>query len=118
MDIGATRFIQKPIELDGFLTTVEELLLQDTPVPLEPLNERKFYEGYHERLEAKLEQKDKQIARDELLLGTKSEEEHQYIQTSLYQDKREREELKLLLDQVHAQLQKLTDTFGNSANTA
>ena len=108
MDIGATRFIQKPIELDGFLTTVEELLLQDTPVPLEPLNERKFYEGYHERLEAKLDQKSKQIARDELLLGTKSEEDDQYLRASLHHDKREREEIKLLLSQVHAQLEKLT----------
>lgn len=108
MDIGATRFIQKPIELKGFLTTVEELLIQDSPVPLEPLNERKFYEGYNERLEAKLDQKNKQIARDELLLGTRSEEEDQYLEASLHQDKREREELKLLLNQVHAQLEKLT----------
>jgi DNA-binding response OmpR family regulator len=108
LNIGATRFIQKPIELEELLTTIEELLMQGAPTALEPLNEIKFYEGYRERLEAKLDQKIKQIARDERLLGTKTDEEDQFLQASLHQAIVGREELKLLLDQVQEQLGKYT----------
>jgi len=107
INIGATRFIQKPLDLDEFLVTIEELLLQGAPIAFEPLNEVRFYEEYHQRLEEKLAQKNTQIARDELLLGTKTDEENQFLQASLHQAKGEREELKLLLDQVHNQLDKL-----------
>jgi DNA-binding response OmpR family regulator len=109
LDIGATRFIQKPIELDELLTTIEELLVQGAPTALEPLNEIKFYEGYRERLEVKLDQKNRQITREERLLGTKSDEENQFLQASLHLAIVEREELKLLLDQVHQHLGKYTN---------
>ena len=108
LNIGATRFIQKPLDLDEFLITIEELLIQGAPLAFEPLNEFKFYEEYRRRLEEKLEQKNKQIARDELLLGTKSDEDNQFLQASLHQAIGEREELKLLLDQIHEQLDKIT----------
>ena len=108
LNIGATRFIEKPIDLDELVTTIEELIMQDAPVAFEPLNELKFYEGYRKRLEVKLHEKNKQIARDEYLLGTKSDEENQSIQLSLHQAIGERDELKLLLDQVHEQLKKYT----------
>ena len=110
MNIGATRFIEKPIELDEFLITIEELLVHDTPVAFEPLDEIKFYEGYRERLEAKLDEKNKQIARDEYLIETKLDEEYQSIQVSLHHAIGERDELKLLLDQVHEQLEKIAKT--------
>ena len=73
LNIGATRFIQKPVDLEKFLSTIEELLKQDTPPAIEPLKEVQFYEGYKRRLEKKLDQKMKQIAREEHLLGTKSD---------------------------------------------
>ena len=73
----------------------------------EPLNEFKFYEEYHRRLEEKLDHKQKQIARDELLLGTKSDEENQFIRASLHRSIGEREELIHLLGQVYKQLSKL-----------
>jgi len=108
LDIGATRFIQKPIELDEFLVTVKELLESDPSRALEPLNELKFYQGYHQRLEAKLDQKNKQIARDEFSLESFSDmEDDGFLQTALHQARGEREELKLLLEQVHEQLEKL-----------
>jgi len=107
MNIGATRFIEKPIELDEFLITIKELFEQDAPVAFEPLDEIKFYEGYRERLEAKLDEKNKQIARDEYLLGTKSDDEHLSIQVAMLHAIDERDELKLLLDQVHEQLEKI-----------
>ncbi len=106
INIGATRFIQKPVDLEKFLITIAELLKQGTPPAIEPLKEFDFYDGYRIRLEAKLDQKNKQIKRDEYLLGTHADEENQALQASLRQDIREREELGLLLDQIHAQLEK------------
>ncbi len=108
LNIGATRFIQKPLDLDEFLITIEELLIQDAPVAFEPLNEVRFYEEYHQQLEEKLEQKNTQIARDELLLDTKTDEENQFLQASLHKSIGERDELILLLDKVHRQLERLT----------
>ena len=108
LNIGATRFIQKPVDLDELLATIKELTKQGAPSALEPLNEFNFFDGYRKRLEAKLDEKNKQIAREELLLGIKSDEGDQFLHASRRQAIREREELKLLLEQVHAQLEKIT----------
>jgi DNA-binding response OmpR family regulator len=104
--IGATRFIQKPIDLDRFLQVVNELIKQGQFIIPEPLDEFNFYDGYRKRLEAKLDQKIKQITRDELLLGIQSNEGDPFLQASLRQSKSERDELNLLLDQVHEQIEK------------
>jgi DNA-binding response OmpR family regulator len=106
LNIGVTRFIQKPISLDAFLAMIAELLKQGKAAEMEPLKELSFYEGYRMRLEAKLAQINKQIARDETLLGTTSEEEEPYFRTSLHHAISEREELKLLLEQVYERLAK------------
>ena len=106
-NIGATRFIQKPINLEEFLGTIAELLKPGAPSSLEPLKDFDFYDGYRKRLEAKLQQKNAQIARDELLLEeTPSDQEHHTIQAALSRAIKEREELKLLLEQIHEQLKK------------
>jgi len=110
LNIGATRFIQKPLDLDEFLITIENLMNQGEPVAFEPLNEVRFYEEYHRRLEEKLEQKNTQIARDELLLDTKTDEENQSLQVSLYKSIHERDELNLLLEKVHQQLERLSNS--------
>ena len=106
LNIGATRFIQKPVDLEAFLITITELFKEDAPVTLEPLDEFNFYDGYRKRLEAKLDQKIKQITRDELLLGIQSNEGDPFLQASLRQSRSEVDELNLLLDQVHEQLEK------------
>jgi CheY-like chemotaxis protein len=108
LNIGATRFIQKPVDLQDFLRMITELLEQGTPVKIEPLKELDFYDEYRKRLEAKLAEKNTQIARDEYLLGTPSAEEDQFLRASLRRAIAEREELKLLLDQIHEQLIKYT----------
>ena len=105
-NIGITQFIQKPINLDEFLDTIAELSKKGMPVEIEPLDEFEFYEGYRDRLEAKLAQINKLITRDEYLLGTQSDKGHQSLQISLHKALRERDEVKLLLDQVHEQLKK------------
>ena len=106
LNIGATRFIQKPVDLEKFVGIVSDVLKQDRPPVIEPLKELQFFEGYRRRLKIKLEQKNKQIAREEHLLGTHSKAEDQQLQVSLRLAKRERDELRQLLEQVHEQLEK------------
>jgi CheY-like chemotaxis protein len=106
LNIGATRFIQKPVDLEKFLTTVAEVLKQGIPIRIEPLTELNFYDEYRKRLESKLDEKNKQIARDEHLLGTHSAEEDAFLRASLRHAISERDELKLLIDQIDEQIQK------------
>ncbi len=106
LDIGATRFLQKPVDLDAFLKTVSELLQGGLPIAIEPMREQSFYDGYRRRLEIKLDQKNKQIARDEHLLKTRADEDNEDLLASLHHAIDEREEIKLLLDQVDEQIDK------------
>jgi len=106
LNIGATRFIQKPVDLEKFLATIAELLEQGMHIVIKPLKELDFYVEYRRRLEAKLEEKNKQIAREEHLLATDADKDDQSLQVSLRHAISEREELKLLLDQIHEQLEK------------
>ncbi len=105
--IGATRFIQKPINLEAFLGTIRELLEQGTHPAPEALKDFDFYDGYRKRLEAKLEQKTAQVARDALLVEeTRSDVERTAIRASLGKGLKERDELILLLKQIREQLEK------------
>ena len=106
LSIGATRFLQKPVDLEEFLTTIMELLQQGTVPAAEPLQEFNFYDGYRIRLEAKLTQKNRQITRDEHLLKTHEDQGNEALQASLRQAREEREELKLLIEQVRERLEK------------
>jgi DNA-binding response OmpR family regulator len=106
LDIGVTRFLQKPLDMDVFLRTLEQLLEQSQPAALEPLEELSFYEGYRSRLEAKLTQKNRQIARDEGLLKIHPDQDDLVLHASLRQAIRERDELKILLEQVQTHLAK------------
>jgi DNA-binding response OmpR family regulator len=110
LDIGATRFLQKPVDLNAFLNTVAELLEAGLPVAMEPMQEQSFYDRYRKRLQIKLEQKNKQIARDEHLLKTRSDEDNGELLASLHHMIDEREELKLLLDQVQEHMEKFDNT--------
>ncbi len=108
-NIGATRFIQKPIDLDKFLGTIHELLQQGRHIAGEPLKDLEFYDGYRKRLELKREQKIAQIARDELLVEeANSGEERLALHASLSRAVIERDELELLLAQIDEQMKKYT----------
>jgi hypothetical protein len=72
----------------------------------EPLQEFNFYDGYRIRLEAKLTQKNRQITRDEHLLKTHEDQGNDALQASLRQAREEREELKVLIEQVRERLEK------------
>ena len=105
MLIGATRFIEKPIDIDQLMKTLSELLAQVEPTTPEPLKELEFYEGYRKRLKMKLDQKNKQIARIERLLPTISEEERKSFMASLASNVEERDEIQLHLDQVDERIE-------------
>lgn len=101
--IGVTRFIEKPIVIEEFLRTVAELLSRGTLADSKPLDARRFFEGYRERLEVKLKQKVSQIARTETMLETLPEEERKSFRISLQEAIAERDEIQTLLDQIHKQ---------------
>jgi DNA-binding response OmpR family regulator len=105
LSIGATRFLEKPIELDKFLKIIAEILEQRLPAIPQSFNEIDFYNEYRRRLEAKLAEKGKQIAREEHLLKTGANKEDSALQASLRQAIRDRRELQLLIAQVHEQLE-------------
>jgi len=106
-NIGATHFVQKPIDFEKFLKIISDLLEQGEAIAPEPLDDVKFYEGYLKRLEAKLDQKNKQLTRDNRILETtSSKEEIQLIQASIHLATKECEELEFLLTQIHEQIKK------------
>jgi CheY-like chemotaxis protein len=106
LSLGATRFMEKPVDLPKFLPVVERLMTHGIPTDGEPPNEYEFYEGYKKRLELKLTQKNTQIVRDERLLETLSEEEKPTFRKSLQQALAEREEIQQLLVQIRERQQK------------
>src|SRR5512143_8113 len=90
LNIGVTRFIETPVNFEKFLETIDQLLKQGAPATPAPMSEAEFYEGYRQRLEQKLSQKNTQIARDQRLLSTISEEEKHSFRTSLQMAMNER----------------------------
>ena len=106
LNIGATRFLQKPVDLEKFLVTIAELIEKGNPDVIKPLHEVDFYVEYRRRLEAKLEERNKQIAREQHLLATDADQGDSSMQVSLRHAIRERDELVLLLKQIDEQLEK------------
>jgi DNA-binding response OmpR family regulator len=104
--LGATRFIQKPLNLEHFLRTITDLLKQGLPTLVQPLSDFEFYLEYCKRLEAKLEEKNKQIAREERLLKTNADRENDILLASLQHAVAERNELEFLLGEIRKQLEK------------
>ncbi|HEX9333501.1 MAG TPA: response regulator [Anaerolineales bacterium] len=107
LNIGVTRFIEKPVNFEKFLETVDELLTQGVPAVPALMSEAEFYEGYRQRLEKKLNQKNTQITRDERLLETIPEEEKQSFRASLQAAINERNELQRLLDEIYTRIENI-----------
>jgi len=103
--IGVNRFIEKPVDLVAFLPIIERILAQGDNVTSSALSETEFYDGYRKRLEIKLKQKTTQIAREEHLLESLSEDERNSIKTSLQLAVAEREEIQALLNQIREQVE-------------
>jgi CheY-like chemotaxis protein len=99
-NLGAVRFMEKPIDTEEFLLTVAEILTQDTPTLSNPMNERDFYQGYRERLEHKLRHKNSQIQRTERLLLSLPADQRTVFESLLQQTTADRDEIQRELDQL------------------
>jgi CheY-like chemotaxis protein len=100
LNLGAVRFIEKPIDPEDFLLTVAEVLTGATVEPTTTLTDNDFYRGYRERLEAKLHHKYTQIARTERLLQTLPVDQKPPFEALLAQEKHDCEEIQEELDDL------------------
>lgn len=105
MELGAARFIEKPIDIEEFLLTVAELLTQGPEEAPEPISGQRFYQGYRERLENKLHHKNVQIARTERLMATLPASQRPAFEALLQQALRDRDEIQAELNQVYSILE-------------
>ncbi len=104
--LGATKFIEKPIDTKAFLLTISNLLDQPPETTPVPLRESEFYEKYQNRLETKLQQKNSQIARAERLLSTVPSNEKPGFEATLNQAISERQSIELELEHLSQHLHK------------
>lgn len=98
--IGATRFVQKPIDTQDFLKMIAELLGQPKgPIPAAP-QEDQFFDKYQVRLEAKLAEKKSQITRAQQALANVPANERPSFDAVLRQALQDQEMVEVELRQV------------------
>ena len=107
MSLGASRFIEKPIDTEDFLLTIAELLSQEQITIPRALPQPQFYSGYRARLEIKLQHKNRQISRIERLLPTLDDEQRESFKTLFYQAIRDRNEIQVELDALKETIKNL-----------
>jgi CheY-like chemotaxis protein len=100
LSLGAARFIEKPIDPADLLLTVAEILTQGQVTTSEPLEDRRFFLGYRERLENKLKYKKTQIARTERLLQSLPAEQRPAFESLLKEAIANRDEIEVELNQL------------------
>ena len=100
LSLGASRFIEKPIDTEDFLLTIAELLTQGPSTIPQPLEDDAFYIGYRQRLENKLRHKNTQITRTERLLKTLPEDQIPSFKQLLEQANRDRDQIRAELAQI------------------
>ncbi len=105
LELGATRFLEKPVDTEEFLLTVAEVLTMGPADPQPPLAESEFYKGYRERLETKLRHKNTQIARTERLLVTLPEAQKPSFRTLLAEARSHLDEIQHELDILYTLLE-------------
>ena len=107
MSLGASRFIEKPIDTEDFLLTIAELLSQEEITIPRPLPQPQFYSGYRARLETKLQHKNRQISRIERLLPTLDPDQKESFKTLFYQAIRDRNEIQVELEALKETIENL-----------
>ena len=107
LSLGASRFMEKPIDTEDFLLTVAELVTQQPFTQPHPLDMEKFYQGYRTRLEDKLRHKNSQIARAERLLPTLPADQKPAFEALLQQSMRDRDEIQSELYDIYKTIEEL-----------
>jgi CheY-like chemotaxis protein len=107
LSLGAARFMEKPIDTEDFLLTVAELVTQQPLTQLQPLDMKRFYNGYRTRLEDKLRHKNSQIARAERLLPTLPPDQKPAFEALLQQSMRDRDEIQSELYDIYNTIEEL-----------
>jgi CheY-like chemotaxis protein len=107
LSLGAARFMEKPIDTEDFLLTVAELVTQQPLTQHQPLDMKKFYNGYRTRLEDKLRHKNSQIARAERLLPTLPPDQKPAFEALLQQSMRDRDEIQSELYDIYNTIEEL-----------
>lgn len=102
LNLGAVRFLEKPVDTEDFLLTIAEVLTTGggSAIPA-PMSETDFFAGYRDRLEQKLRHKNTQIARTERLLQTLPDEQKPAFESLLNQAISDRDEIQAELDQLY-----------------
>jgi CheY-like chemotaxis protein len=106
LDLGAMRFLPKPIDADELFITVADALTGQTQTA-PPMSEREFYLGYRQRLESKLRQKSQQIARNQQQLETVPAEQRETYRRLLAEAQEQYEEIQRELSALAKVLQEL-----------
>jgi DNA-binding response OmpR family regulator len=107
MSLGASRFIEKPIDTEEFLLTIAELMSQEQITIPRPLEQPQFYTGYRARLEIKLQHKNRQIVRIERLLPTLDPGQQASFKTLYDQAIRDRNEIQVELEALKETIRNL-----------
>ena len=107
LSLGASRFMEKPIDTEDFLLTVAELVTQQPNTQPHPLDMELFYQGYRTRLEEKLRHKNSQIARAERLLPTLPADQKPAFDALLQQSMRDRDEIQSELFDIYKTIEEL-----------
>ena len=110
MSLGATRFLEKPIDTEDFLLTIAEIWTRNPEYLPNPMNMPDFYKGYVERLEEKLRYKNAQISRTRQVLPTLPDEQFLAYQSMLQLAQYDRENIQIELREVYDILKNLKTT--------
>lgn len=113
MSLGASRFIEKPIDTEEFLLTIAELLSQEHITVPQPLDQLQFNTGYRKRLEIKLQHKNRQIARIERLLPTLEFDQRPSFESLYQQAVRDRNEILAELETLRQSIDNLHNDNNN-----
>jgi CheY-like chemotaxis protein len=106
LNLGALRFLPKPVDADELVGSLEQALVGTGQVP-PPLTEREFYIGYRQRLKTKLQQKQQQIVRTQQQLVTVPESQRETYRHALAEAQAQHAEIQRELDALSQMLSTL-----------
>jgi CheY-like chemotaxis protein len=106
MNLGAVRFLEKPVDTEDFLLTVAEVLTDNQVTHSTPMDKQQFLQGYTRRLEVKLGHKNAQIVRNERLLETLPNSLKTAFEEMLLDNRKQRDQIQYELDEIYKRLEK------------